>query len=96
MTWNPRDLSIHQKDPAQADGFRLPAPPSLETDPFTGASPFLPRATPVVANDLAWVLDDDLPSQLPQDLQRELEYEGVVPDRTWQHWSRAMMRGHYT
>ena len=96
MTWNPRDLSIHQKDPATEDGFRLPPPPGTDPDPFAATNPFLPRATPAMAQVMEWAPDDEVPLVMPQDVRRELEYEGLVDDRAWQNWSRLLMRGHYT
>lgn len=96
MTWNPRDLSIHQKDPAAQEGFQLPAPPTLEAFPGSVRAPMVPQATPMVADVLEWTAESQESPPMPQDLQRALAYEGIIAPREWDTWRSMLLRGHYT
>jgi len=96
MTWNPRDVAhptgTHQIE--RHGGFQLPEAPV----PGSGTGnpvPYLPTATPTVAEAMGWGSGEEMGNHLPPDVVQELVYEGICPDTTWDRWKSLVMRGHY-
>lgn len=97
MTWNPRDSTIGQgKDLSETDGFRLPERPGPGAAPMS-TTPYLPRSTPTVAEAMGWDDESDMVAAFPMDMNRELEYEGIVADpKIWDRWRTLLLRGYMT
>ena len=94
MTWNPRDVTAPKQNELQQDGsFTFPSPP-LATGPGAGGAPYLPTATPTVAEAMGWDENDALVA-MPPEFERELEYEGVFSSKQWDRWRTILLRGHY-
>lgn len=98
MTWNPGDAAAKSPgwDPAQGEGFVLPAPPGdVAPGRVSPGAPYMPSATPTVAEVMGWQMEDELPSLVPPEMQRALEMEGIMPEATWGRWKSFLLRGHY-